>query len=449
MAEENEKKVQEKPATHNKKGQIFIFGGIVVLLVVVALSSVLRMNSGTKLMDDQPATAQTVDGPSARQKAINFESRFKQAQDERLRSSGVAQDGESYEEMIRRIRAEIEAELAAKNKQRALVTEQGGGEIAKKRDWSDEELDRVRTSRYDDYDLNLGFNNKGPLLAANRTRNTGGFSNGTGFSRSQAAAGPGAGLERHLASIDDEIRRAGAVRQRLEAEQARQGSAAPSPASFNFDADRQAGQSASKSPNGQPLPGQLELPIGTVIRAAIDQKVMSDYVGSLRLQITHDVYDLSRQHILIPAGSICTAQSMLINNINAPIQSRMGYLVKNLRLPDGKIVDFSKQVGLDREGIAAVEGEVDRHLMAQFLGVAAYALIANGTSYSGSGDGDSTYSGQVGQDARDQFAPLAQKYLNLVPTITLKPGDPVRIFIEEPVYIYPWASIRGNYVSAR
>jgi type IV secretion system protein VirB10 len=127
----------------------------------------------------------------------------------------------------------------------------------------------------------------------------------------------------------------------------------------------------------------------------------------------------------------------------------MGYIVKNLQLPDGKIVDFSKQAGLDREGIAAIEGEVDRHILAQFLGVAAYAIVANGTSYQGTGDEESSFGGQVGEDARNQFAPLARKYLNLVPTITLKPGDPVRIFIEEPVFIYPWASIRGNYVSAR
>ncbi|MBZ0099133.1 MAG: TrbI/VirB10 family protein, partial [Taibaiella sp.] len=217
---------------------------------------------------------------------------------------------------------------------------------------------------------------------------------------------------------------------------------------FNFDRARVVGQTASNSPKGSPLPGQMEIPLGTVIRAAIDQKVMSDYTGPLRLQITHDVYDITRRYLLIPAGSITTAQSLVISNINAPIQSRMGYIIKSLRLPDGKVVDFSRQAGLDREGIAAVEGDVNRHLMAQFLGVAAYALIANGTSYSGTGEGDSSYAGQVGEDARSQFSPLAQKYLSLVPTITLKPGDPVRIFIEEPVYVYPWASIRGNYVSA-
>jgi type IV secretion system protein VirB10 len=39
---------------------------------------------------------------------------------------------------------------------------------------------------------------------------------------------------------------------------------------------------------------------------------------------------------------------------------------------------------------------------------------------------------------REQFAPMAAKYLSLVPTVTLRQGLPMRIFIEDDLYITPW-----------
>lgn len=429
MAQENDKSVQEKPSTYNKRGQQYVFVGILAILILVAISSFVRMNSGTKVLPEQDSRFAS-DRASAKQDMVKFEERYKQARDERLKGAELP-EGESYEDIIARLRRELQ-EKKQTDTGNALAP---AGEST----WADEELERVRTSRYDDYELDLGFYERKKNISRGRT---------------SPVAAPGSPLERALASVDSEIGRVSQMRERLLAQQnplqpTDNNASGGEVGGFGFDQLRRVGQTASNSPGGQPLPGQLVLPLGTVIRTIIDQKVMSDYPGPLRLQVTHDVYDLSRKYVLIPAGSICTAKSILISNINAPIQSRMGYIVKDLQLPDGKIVDFSKQAGLDREGIAAVEGEVDRHLLAQFLGVAAYAIVANGTSYQGTGDEQSSFGGQVGEDARNQFSPLAQKYLNLVPTITLKPGDPVRIFIEEPVFIYPWASIRGNYVSAR
>jgi type IV secretion system protein VirB10 len=188
----------------------------------------------------------------------------------------------------------------------------------------------------------------------------------------------------------------------------------------------------------------------TVIRATLDQTVISDYVGPLRLLVVDDVYDVERHQVLIPKGSKVLAHSLLVGNINAPIQSRMGITVERMVLPNGQSIDFSRQAALDREGIAAVEGSTDYHLLEQFLGVAAYALLSAGTSRQGSGiANDSTFTGDLGASARQQFQPLVARYLSLVPTITLSPGTPMRIFLQEEMWITPWKPVGHRFVAGR
>ena len=128
----------------------------------------------------------------------------------------------------------------------------------------------------------------------------------------------------------------------------------------------------------------------------------------------------------------------------------MGLTINNVILPNGNKIDFSKQRMLDHEGISAIKDEVNRHFLAQFLGIAAYALLSEETSRQGSGAfTDQTFSGEAGSAVRKQYAPLAAKYLRLVPTVTLNQGTPLRIFIEDEIYIEPWEqlgeSLVGNF----
>ena len=201
-----------------------------------------------------------------------------------------------------------------------------------------------------------------------------------------------------------------------------------------------AGQVASEA---VPEPGQRLIPTGTMISGVLDQQLMSDYTGPFRGMVTHDVYDVSGNYILIPKGSRITGRCLRISNVNEPIQARMGLAVKWLVLPDGKRISFERRVAaLDQAGVPAIKDKVNYHFLAQFLGVVAYAVLSSETSREGSGyNNDQTFEGQMSQSMREQFAPLAAKYLNLVPTITLRIGTPIKIFLEDDVYAHPWASL--------
>lgn len=198
--------------------------------------------------------------------------------------------------------------------------------------------------------------------------------------------------------------------------------------------------------------GKTLLPTGTVINAVLAQRVISDYAGSFKGTITNDVYDADYEKILVPKGTTVVGKILRIKNVNEPIQSRMGMVVSWFVLPNGKRVDMSKASGVqDSEGVAAIGGDVNHHFLAQFLGVAAYALLVTETTSNTSSafTGEQNPEGDIERSMAVQFSPLAQRYLTLVPTITLEPGTPFKVFIEDDVYLKPWGSIYDKLMSNR
>ncbi|EGD1138994.1 TrbI/VirB10 family protein [Salmonella enterica] len=189
--------------------------------------------------------------------------------------------------------------------------------------------------------------------------------------------------------------------------------------------------------------GMMKLPVGSLINAITTMTAISDYQGgSMKAMLTHDLYDATNSYILAPKGSEFIIRVVKASNVNEVIQNRMAFMVTWLVLPNGDRIDFSRASGLDRMGIPAVKGtEVDRHILAQVLGVSAYALIGSKSSYAGSGDGENSYAGDIGSGLRGLGQNYAAKFLQIVPTVELHAGEPIRIITEDEIYAYPWDSV--------
>ena len=193
--------------------------------------------------------------------------------------------------------------------------------------------------------------------------------------------------------------------------------------------------------------GLLTLPIGTIIPAVTVMKANSDRLGTFKAVVSQDVMDVNQTWVLIPKGSELIIKSFRMSGANEAINSVVGMSVPWIVLPDGNKIDTSKSSGLDREGMGGISDQVDHHWMEQFLGVAAYALVANNTSYEGTGnDSDSSYELEVAQGLRDQLAPHVQKYLQLRPTNVIRSGQSMNIIIEDEVFLKPWRNIYEDYL---
>jgi type IV secretion system protein VirB10 len=202
-----------------------------------------------------------------------------------------------------------------------------------------------------------------------------------------------------------------------------------------------------------PRPGEVLLPTGTVLSAVLDMDMISDYEGPWRGILVRDVYDVEKNYILLPKGTRFTGQAVRIKNINEPIQARMAMGVKWAILPNGNRIDFSKMSALDHAGVSALKDQVNYHIFAQLAGLTAYAVLGAAPSLRLETDGGDLSSkeqalSEMTSGLRNQFGSMAERYLNLVPTITVRAGTPFKVFIEDDLYIKPWMRVDDTIYTA-
>lgn len=205
--------------------------------------------------------------------------------------------------------------------------------------------------------------------------------------------------------------------------------------------------------NGGPKPGEKVIPTGTIVSTVLDMDMMSDYAGNWIALVQRPVYDTELETILIPAGTKIIGKSVRATGPNEFIQNRMGAMPMWAIRPDGKRIDFKRTSSMDAAGVAALKGTVDRHFLAQFMGIGAYAIIGLGPSLNNFGSEPESSRDAFVREATGKSRELgrgfAEKYLNVVPTQTVFAGTPIKIFIEDDIYVTPWAEIDATHFNIR
>jgi type IV secretion system protein TrbI len=422
---------RERDPSYKKKVQWFGLAAIGLLCFTLILSVFAGTGKRRKGDGPQPLPIdQTAQKSDESQRTLD-----ERIEQERLRlRRDQEQKREQGQDPQKRLDSILEGRAASQQQEKAGQ----GGELTIEQEFAQQEKRRALTARRSRFGLRQTNTAEPPATDP------------VGLAVQPVALDKNLSEEQHR--VEKEIQRL----QQLQG--AGQGASAAQPAPVVAGSLLQAAQEdpASAITIGQPVseakpkPGQKLIPTGTVISAVLDQKLMSDYTGPFRALVSKDVYDVTGNHIIVPKGCRVTGGSVRISNVNEPIQARMGLTVRWFVLPDGKRISLEKKVAsLDKEGVPAIKDEVNYHFLAQFLGVAAYAVLSSSTSYEGSGaDQQKSFEGNLSQSVREQFAPLAAKYLNLVPTITLNIGTPINIFIEDDVYAYPWDSLAKKLYQA-
>ena len=205
-------------------------------------------------------------------------------------------------------------------------------------------------------------------------------------------------------------------------------------------------------------PGDFLIPVGTAMSAITDMEISSDWEGHWRALITRDVYDLSQDYILIPKGTRVLGTALKAKPVNEAINQRMAIAAQWLVLPNGARIDLSRSNMLDAAGVGAIPGDVDHHFLAMAGGVAAYGVIGGlGAAAASRAVGGTTQvttaseavalapgyaaAAEIAKGLTDIGRNVASRYLNLVPTVTVKPGTAMVIFLDDEMYMPAWAPI--------
>jgi len=184
---------------------------------------------------------------------------------------------------------------------------------------------------------------------------------------------------------------------------------------------------------------RYQIMAGTVIAAALVTGLNSDLPGQVIAQITENIFDsVTGRTLLVPSGS------RLIGSYDSVVsfgQSRALVVWHRIIMPDGSSIEIDNLPATDTAGYAGLEDEVDFHTWRLIKGVALATLLGVGTELSfGSSEGDLIRAlRQSSQESTNQAGQrLVEKNLDVQPTITVRPGWPLRVIVEKDLVLRPY-----------
>jgi type IV secretory pathway VirB10-like protein len=181
------------------------------------------------------------------------------------------------------------------------------------------------------------------------------------------------------------------------------------------------------------------LQAGAVISAALITGIRSDLPGQITAQVTENTYDSPTGRILlVPQGTRLVGQ--YANDVGFG-QRRVLLVWNRLIMPDGRSIVLERQPGTDSEGYAGLEDGVDYHWGELFKAAALSTLLSVGTEAGSSGQ-DSEILRALRQGASDSLGQVGQqivsRQLNIPPTLTVRPGYPVRVIVTRDLILEPY-----------
>lgn len=180
------------------------------------------------------------------------------------------------------------------------------------------------------------------------------------------------------------------------------------------------------------------LSAGSVIAASLITGLRSDLPGLVTAQVTERVYDSATGRILlIPQGARLVGS---YDSVVAFGQSRALVVWQRIILPDGSSLAIDNVPATDSSGYAGLADKVDFHTWSLIKGVAISTLLGVGTSLSFGGGSDLVQAirESTQQNAARAGEQLTSKNLQVQPTITIRPGLPVRLVVHKDLVLAPW-----------
>ena len=114
-------------------------------------------------------------------------------------------------------------------------------------------------------------------------------------------------------------------------------------------------------------------------------------------------------------------------------------------MPNGRSIILERQPAADTGGYAGLQDEVDHHWRALFKAGLLSTLLSVGAelgSGAGNGNGDSAVLQALRRGAGDSLNQTGQQVvrrnLNMQPTLTIRPGFPVRVIVNRDLVLEPY-----------
>ncbi|MCW1986025.1 UNVERIFIED_ORG: type IV secretion system protein VirB10 [Sphingomonas sp. R1F5B] len=187
-----------------------------------------------------------------------------------------------------------------------------------------------------------------------------------------------------------------------------------------------------------PPPSPYTLSAGSVIAASLITGLRSDLPGLVTAQVTENTYDSpTGQILLIPQGA------RLIGSYDSVVafgQSRALIVWQRMVMPNGSSIRIDNVPATDPSGYAGLADKVDRHTWALLKGVAISTMLGVGANLTFTDESDLVQAirESTQQNVSRAGDQITSRNLQIQPTITIRPGAPVRLVVHRDLILAPW-----------
>lgn len=172
---------------------------------------------------------------------------------------------------------------------------------------------------------------------------------------------------------------------------------------------------------------------GTFIDAALTNRLDGSDAAPVIALVTNPVFAHAGHVVVIPPGARAIGETRPVRTVG---ETRLAVAFHRLVMPDGRTYRLDQVRGLNPRGDAGLRDQVDQHYWATFGAAGAVGLISGlaqwlGTAGVSGGDGDQTVviGGGVANTTAQTAAQVMGRFLNRLPTITIREGHRLKIYL--------------------
>lgn len=212
------------------------------------------------------------------------------------------------------------------------------------------------------------------------------------------------------------------------------------------DAERKAAESSSKQTSNPSALNAAEgknyvIFEGTILETVLLNRLDGQFIGPVECLVTSDIYSHDRQHLLIPSGTKVLGEAKRVDTFG---QTRLAVAFHRLIMPDGYSVSLDQFKGMNQIGDTGLRDQVNNHYIKIFGASLAVGAIG-GIAEAGSGgaltqSGTQTIQQGVGESLGQTSQRILDKFLNILPTVTIREGHRVKIYLSGDLSVPDYAN---------
>ena len=174
---------------------------------------------------------------------------------------------------------------------------------------------------------------------------------------------------------------------------------------------------------------------GSFLEAVLVTQLSADFPGPVLANVSVPFYSADRQRVLIPRGARVVGS---VEAVAGADQERLAVAFHRIIWPDGRSVSLEFN-GLNQIGESALKDAVNRHYFSMFAAAGAVGILSGLTAigsnpYAG---GRAGFQAGASQGLGEAAIQILNRFLNRLPTITIRAGHRLRIWFTGDVLIPP------------